>query len=99
MNPITDSPGVTNQEWEVRQALMAKPWAEATADEKIEKLRITLMGVEHSIRYINRNVARIESTTHKLKKHSHSEIGVVIPIGNDEFFGEGVMLEHKSALE
>lgn len=84
MNPTTNvssgaaklSAGMTSEEYQKRIATLEKPWAEATIEEKLEKVREELIQLGHMSYSISNNTQEIQ----KLKEHSHQDGKIVVPL-------------------
>ena len=77
-----------NEEYKKLQETLNKPWAEATVEEKLEKVRdeLTQLG------YLMGRLSNIELEVSKLKKHSHQDGKLVIPL-EDNLFSVGQSLQ------
>lgn len=67
---------MSNEEYKKLQATLDKPWAEATVEEKLEKIRQELIQLGYLSNRANANDMEIA----KLKKHSHQDGKLVIPL-------------------
>lgn len=68
-----------NEDWEAAQLLRKTKWADATPEQKLDKLRMELQ----DMRYIFSRIQTLETSLHHLKNHTHSENGrLMIPMDN-----------------
>ena len=69
-----------------------KAWVDITADEKIERLREIIKGLQQAV---GRNQTDINKVKDNFKNHSHSEKGILVPY--NEYGGSGLGLVGESA--
>ena len=65
-----------------REEMLAKPWAESTDEERVEKLRDIVQGLERSFGYFGNRIDTIERSVLDFRSHKHVEGQVVVPVNN-----------------
>lgn len=68
------TPVRVQRDWKRERELQKKSWADASIEEKIEKIRIELL----EMRYLKESVSGLSTQLNELMQHSHSENGVVV---------------------
>lgn len=68
---------LTKEQYQKLQEVRDTPWDKATTDQKIEKLKISII----DFRYLTNRIMNLENIIRTLKKHSHDTNGnILIPL-------------------
>lgn len=80
-SPISNS----NEEHKKRLAILEKPWADCSVEEKLDKVREELVQLGH----ITWSISNLQNEVAKLKEHDHKDGKVVIPLNANVLNGLG----------
>lgn len=87
MNPVTSgsTQSISNEDYKKRVAMLEKPWADCSVEEKLEKIREELTQQSHMSWSIN----NLQNEVSKLKEHNHKDGKVVVPLNSNSLNGVG----------